>query len=143
MRQESKTDNRATKAEERLLYLLEAIEPAAQAAKRVQPRDGPLNEPALDSQSAAMRGVTFGEDGCDSEPTQHNTQRFGVIASVALEAFGKLSFGSRFPANGRYVHEHLEGLRDFVDVRRGGGRIERDSLSIGQHMMLATRFPAI
>ena len=118
----------------------EAIQSASQTAKRMQPGDRALYKPACDSQATSVVCVAFGKDGSDTHPTQDGTKRLGVEAAIALDAFGKLPFGSRLAADGRHVDKYVERLGDLVDVGRRGGRVEGNALGIGQHMMLAAGF---
>jgi len=125
------------------LDLRQAIQSAPQPAERVQPGDGPFYEPAFDSQTSPVFGVTLGKNGSDAHPTQDRSERVGVKTTISLQPLGKLSFGARLAANRRRVDEHVEHLGDLVDIGRRGRRIEGNALGVGQHMMLASRFAAI
>jgi hypothetical protein len=140
---ESQADYRGGETKEGLLNVNEPIESAAKSAKGVQPRIGSLDGPTSLSQTAAVLGVTLGNDRRNSQPTQDGSQWFGIIAAVALKAIWMFTFGSWFAANRRYRCQNMEGFGDLIDVGCRDGDIQRDALSIRQDMVFAARFAAI
>src|SRR5438045_8441289 len=92
--QEPQTIDRGSELQEGFLYLGEPIESPAKPTKCMQPRDGPLDEPAIGSQPAAVLRAAGGQDGSDSHPTQDLSKRFGVVAAIALQPLGILALGA-------------------------------------------------
>ncbi len=140
---EPQADYRGGETKEGLLNVNEPIESAAKAAKGVQPRIGSLDGPTSLSQTAAVLGVAPGDDRRNSQPTQDGSQRFGIIAAVALKAIWMFTFGSWFAADGRYRCQNMKGFGDFIDVGCRDCDIQRDALSIRQDMVFAAGFAAI
>src|SRR5579883_1954626 len=82
--QESRADYVTGELEECLLNLGEPVPPAAQPAQGLQPGDGPLHEPAEDSQPAAVVRARLGQHRGDPQPARDRPRRFGVVAPVPL-----------------------------------------------------------
>src|SRR5258708_20441939 len=141
--QEPQTYEDTGNAEESLLNLRKSIQPAPQPTERMQPRDGPLHEPAEHAQTTAMLRVALGQHGDDPQPTQQLPDRFGVITAIALQPFGFLPLGSRLATDGGHTRQDIEDLRDLVDVGGCYGRGQGNALAIGHHMVLAARLAPI
>ena len=56
----------------------------AQPAELMQPSQGPLNHPTVDSQAAAVLGEAPGQDRLDPQRAQCLSVGFRVISSVSL-----------------------------------------------------------
>src|SRR5471030_2571566 len=100
--EEPQADYRGGESKEGLLNVNESIESAAKPAEGVQPGIGSLDRPTSLSQPATVFGVALGNDRRYSQPTQDGSQRFGIIAAVALEPIRVFTFGSWFAADGRH-----------------------------------------
>src|SRR3954470_4678416 len=92
--QEPETDQAAGEPEERLLDLGVAVQAAAQPAERVQPRDGPLDDPAVHAQPAAVPGISGRQDRGDPQPPEPPPRRLGVVTAVPVQAVRLLSLGA-------------------------------------------------
>src|SRR5258708_19508828 len=108
--QEPQTYEDTGHAEESLLNLRKSIQPAPQPTERMQPRDGPLHEPAEHAQTTAMLRVAIGQHGDDPQPTQQLPDRFGVITAIALQPFRFLPLGSRLATPRALPHQHTQPL---------------------------------
>src|SRR5438093_8442062 len=76
--QEPEADDRSSQPEEGLLDVRESVKSSAKPTKGMQPRDGPLDEPAIVTQAATVLGVAFGQHRSDSHPAQETPNRFRV-----------------------------------------------------------------
>ena len=56
----------------------------AQPAELMQPSQGSLNHPTIDSEAAAVLGEALGQDRLDPQRVQCLSVRFRVISSVSL-----------------------------------------------------------
>jgi hypothetical protein len=140
---EPQANDRGGKAKEGLLNVREPVESAAKAAKCVQPGIGSLDEPTCDAQAAAVFGVAGREDGGDSQPTEKVAQRSRVIGTVALKSIRELPVRAWLAADGGHARQDMHDLGHLVDIGRGKGDVERDSVRIGQDVMFAAGFAAI
>lgn len=125
------------------MKLREAIEAAPQPPEAVQPGDGPLHEPPECPQATAMRPTPRPQDRRDPQPAQQRAQRPGVVAGVALQAVGPFPLRPRLAADRRLVGEHVQGLRDLIDVGGGHRGVERDAVRVGQDVVLAAGLAAV
>src|ERR1700758_4842020 len=89
------TNHVTSQLEKRVLNLREPIQAAPQAAKRMQPGNGSLHEPAENTKTAPVLRVTRGQHRLDTQPTQKLPQRFRIIAPITLQALRFLPLGSR------------------------------------------------
>src|SRR4051794_6558955 len=103
----------------------------------MQPGNSSFDKPSSGTQAAAMFGFSLGEDRRDTQPTQEYAKRLGIVATVALDALRKLPLRPRFAADRRHVDEYVEQLCHVVDIGGSRGRIQRNAVSVGHHMMLA------
>src|SRR5438445_155667 len=141
--QEPEADDRSSQPEEGLLDVRESVKSSAKPTKGMQPRDGPLDEPAIDSQAATVLGVAFGQHRSDSHPAQETPNRFRVKAAISLEAIGFLPIRPRLAADRRHAGHYVEKFLDLVDVGSRHGDGQGNAVGVGHHVMLAARFAAI
>jgi len=141
--EEPQADDRGGEPKESLLDVNEAIEAAAKTAEGVQPGIGSLDGPTSLSQAAAVFGVALGYDRRYSQPTQDGSQRFGIIAAVALEPIRVFPLGAGFTADGRHRCQNVQCFGNLVDVGSSDRDVEWDALSVGQDMVFAAGFAAI
>src|SRR5271156_3532470 len=108
--EEPQADYRGGEPKEGLLNVNEPIESTAKTPEGVQPGIGSLHRPTCFSKAAAVFGVASGDHRRNSQPTQNGSQRFGIIAAVALQPIGMFTFGPWFAADGRHRRQNMEGF---------------------------------
>ena len=141
--QQPEADDRCSQAEEGLLDFRESVKAPAKATKGVQPRDGPLDEPAIDSQAATVLGAAFGQHRSDSHPAQQTPNRFRVKAAISLEAIGTLPIWSGLAADRRHAGHDVQKFLDLIDVGSRHRDGQGNAVGIGHHVMLAAGLAAI
>jgi hypothetical protein len=117
--------------------------PDGEAAIAMEPRVRTFDDPARDTQAAAMGRPPTGEDRDDALGVQTIAMGLGVIAPVALEDV-RAAAGPAAPAadSGHGGDERVE-LGDVVDVGRCHLCDERDTARVGNEVMLGARLAAI
>lgn len=115
----------------------------AQAAELMQPREGPFDHPAKDTQAAPVGRAPMGQEGDDAEAPQGMPMGRRVVGAVALEAFGSVPRVPDLPADGRDGLNQREELRHIVAVGLGEAGRQRDAMAIGDQVVLAPQLPSI
>lgn len=109
----------------------------------MQPRQRPLHIPTMHSQAAAMRCVAPRNDRSDVQRAQPFPMGFTIVPTVTLHPVGAKAWtASSSQDEGNRFDQRLQ-LSYIVDVRGSYLRYQRDALSIGQDVMLATCFGPI
>src|SRR3954451_2357870 len=99
MLQEAEADERARQGQQRVMNVVATVRPEPELPLAVQPRQGPLHDPTVDPQPAAVLPATPPQEGPDPEPAQPPPQRLGVVGPVAIEAVGAAAGPTRLAAH--------------------------------------------
>lgn len=117
--------------------------PDAQSAKLVQPGERALDDPPIHSEPTAMRGTALGKHRCDPTGAQAVAVRFGIIATIAVDALGFAAGAAPLPSDrGNSVDEWNE-LGHVVCVCSCEDDSERNPLRLRNDMVLAPQLPSI
>ncbi len=114
-----------------------------QPAELVHPGQGPLHHPAIDSQAASMLGKPSGQYRPDPQPAQDTSVRVRVVSPISLGLIRSTPGMPLLPPNGRYALHQGQQLGHIRPVRPGQGGGQRNPLSVGNHMVLATRLAPV
>lgn len=114
-----------------------------EAAELMQPRIGPLDDPAEGAQSASVVGVALGDDRFNSTPSQGLGVRRGMIGPITLNALWTLSRSSALTGNRRNGVHQGKQLSHIVAIRAGNRRGQGNAVRIGKNVMLRPVFPAV
>jgi hypothetical protein len=114
-----------------------------EAAELMQPRMGPLDDPAEDAQSASVVGAALGDDRFDSTLSQRLGMRRGMVSPVTLDTLWALAGSSALTRNGGDGVHQGKQLRHIVAIRASDRRGQRNAIGIGEEVMLRPVFPAI
>ncbi len=115
----------------------------AQPAELVQPCKRPLNYPPMDAQPTAMLCEALGKDRYDSKRAQCLTMRFRVISTVSLNLLRPATWASSLATNWGNSLNQGHQLGHIVTVGPGQDSCQRNSFSVCNHVMLASRFTPI
>ena len=74
-----------------------------EATKAMQPRERAFDDPAQDTQTAAIRRAALGKHGNDALCMQPVAMRLGVLAAIALEHIVTTSPAAAAPADRRQL----------------------------------------
>ena len=77
-------DERTSESEEGLVHIPAAPVTNAQSRKLMQPGERTLNDPAVETQTDAMRRAAFGQEGLNATPAQPWPMCVRVVAAVPL-----------------------------------------------------------
>src|SRR3954447_8266986 len=125
------------------MNIVPTIRPKPELPLAVQPRQGPLHDPTVDPQTAAMFPAALPQERLDPEPTQPPPHRLGVVGPVAIEAVRAAAGPTRLAAHRGDGPDQTPYLRHFIDVGGGRGRGQRHPLSVGDHVVLAPLLTAV
>ena len=114
-----------------------------QAPELMQPREGPFDHPAKNSQTAPMARPPAGQDRGDAEATQGVSVGRRVVGAVPLDPFGSLPRATDLPADGWDGLDQREELRHVVAVGFGKPGRQRDAMAIGDQRVFAPQLPSI
>ena len=115
----------------------------AQPAELMQPSQGSLNYPTVDSQAAAVLSEAPSQDRLDPQPAQCLSVGFRVICSVSLNPFRSPARAAP-PAPNRWngLHQGQQlGHVMTISSRQDGG--QGDSLGIGNQVVFAPRLAPV
>jgi hypothetical protein len=108
-----------------------------------QPRQGPLNDPPIDPQPAAVWRPTCGQHRGNAHRAQQATVRLRIGATVALHTSRTASWPPRFAPHWGNRLEQWHQLGDIMPIRARHQGSQRQPVGIGQKMMCTTRFAPI
>ena len=91
----------------------------AQPTELIEPCKGPLDHPAVDTQTAAVLGVSFGEQRCDLAGTKALTDSLGIITPVAYHGIRTMPRAPSPSLQGRDGINQDECLLRIVTVGAG------------------------
>ena len=137
------TDHNTSQGEEGLVDVGTAFPAHAQAAELMQPAEGALHHPAMNTQAAAMRGQTACQDGGDAAHPQRLPVRFGVVSPVALHPLGSAAGVTDAPAEGRDGVHQQQQLGHVVPVRPGENRGQGKAVGVRDEMMFRPGLAAV
>ncbi len=106
-----------------------------QASEAVQPREGPLHDPAIGAQSRAMPGSAAGDRRHDAASADLVTVNVVIVTPVGEQVVG-LAAGAADPAADRWDRvEQRQQLSDIVAVAASQQERERSALPVSDQMM--------
>jgi len=117
--------------------------PDPEATKLMQPRIRSFHDPAIDTPSAPMFGVPLGEDGFHAPRDQGFAVTSGMIGPVALDALRTPARSPSLARNRRNGIHQGKQLGHVMAIRAGNGRGQRNTVRIGEDVMLRSVFAAI
>ena len=120
-----------------------AFIPNAEAAELMQPRQGSFYDPSVHAESAAMIGSTARQYGLHAQLYERIAMRIGMIGSISLNTIGAPTGPSALTGDGRNRTNQRQKLGYVVPVRAGKNGGERNTIRIGDDMVLRAVFPAI
>ena len=121
----------------------QALEADTQTAEVMQPSVGALDDPTGLAKAAAVRFATSGELGGDTGGVQGSAVLVVVVAAVGLDHGG---FGQRsapLAADRWDGLDQRQELRGVVTIGAGQDERERDTLRIGDEMVLGAGASAV
>ena len=132
-------DERAADREERFVDVGAPVVAAREAAVVVQPGEGALDDPALDSQAGAVLGwllgaAAFGDPRRDASGAQFQAVTGRVVGAIREQRLGA---EAAVRADRRDAIDELEQLGDVVAVRRGQRDRERQPVAAADQVVLA------
>src|SRR5436190_23947647 len=91
----------AAECEEGFVDIVASFVSCAKTSELMEPTDGPLNNPAINSQSTSMLGITFCQDRFDAPLPQHLAMRLGVVGTISLHSARTFAGTTPFAADWR------------------------------------------
>ena len=115
----------------------------AQPAELMQPSQGSLNHPTIDSEAAAVLGEALGQDRLDPQRAQCLAARFRVISSVSLNLVrSPTRAASPAPNWWNVLHQGQQlGHVMTISSRQDGG--QGDSLGVGNQVVFAPQLAPV
>lgn len=109
----------------------------------MQPRQCTLDDPAVDAQTAAMRDTAVGQHRFDPQLHKRIAMRTRMIRPITLDTIRTATGVSALTGDRRDRVNQRQKLGHVVPVRAGEYRGERNTVRIGDDMVLRAVFPAI
>jgi len=125
------------------MYVGAAFVADGEAAKAMEPGHCALDDPAGDAEAAAVRRATTRKHGGNALRAQADAMRFGVVAPIPLQRVGLSTRATRLATDRRQRGHHGIEMGDVIDVGRRHLCDERDTVRIGNEVVLGTRLAAI
>ena len=123
--------------------VVSAFIPDAKPSELVEPRMSPFDDPAVESEAAAVFGPAFRDKGFNPAVAESFAVGFGIVSSVGVEGIRSPARTTGFPPHGRNGIDQGNELGHIVGVgasERGG---QGNPLAIGDHVVLTARLRAI
>src|SRR5688572_10856088 len=90
-----------------------------------------------------MLVAPFWDERFYPKPAQEPPCGFRIVRSIGIKPIGSRSRRTPAPAHLGNIDNQRKEFLDVVRVRAGSLDLKRNSIAIGEHMMLASRFPPI
>jgi hypothetical protein len=119
------------------------LKPHAQSPVLMQPRKRPLHNPAILPQSAPMLGVATGQYRLDPASPQLFPMWFRVIRAIPQNFLGSLAGTTPLALQRRNAVHKRKQLGHIMRVGSRQARIQWNSMSLGDEVMLAARTPSV
>jgi len=120
-----------------------AFVPDAEATELMQPRQSTLDDPAVDTQPAAMPDAAARQHRFDAQSHERIAMRIRMIRPIALHTIRTAAGAPALTGDRRDRVNQRQKLGHVVPVRTGKYRRERNTVRIGDDMVLRAVFPAI
>src|SRR5947208_5994234 len=122
--------------EERFVHVVAAVVADEQPFELVQPREGPLDDPAVAAQAGAVRGLATADRWSDPAPAQLAPVLVVVVTAFGAETIRPSPRSARLAAPWRHPPEQRDELGDVVAVAAGARPGERQPGRVYEQMML-------
>jgi hypothetical protein len=137
------TDQRAPDVQERQMHVRPPLVPDAQAPVTIQPRQRPLDHPAMPAEPLATLYPPARDARRDRTPAQLLPQRLRVVRLVGVQLRGALARATHRALDRLDGVHRVEHHARVMDISRRESHRERDALSVHDHMAFRARFAAI
>ncbi len=120
-----------------------AFIPHAETAELMQPGQSAFDHPTVDTESASVRDAAARQHRFDAQLHERITMRIRMIRPIALYAIRTPTGAPALTGDGRDRVNQRQKLGHVVPVRAGKYRGERNTVRIGDDVVLRAVFPAI
>lgn len=115
----------------------------SQSTKLVQPGKGTLNHPTSFAQATAISGSSFSQQCLDVQKSQDNPVWLRIITSITLNNSRSFSRMTLLTSYRRNCLNQWDKLSDIMTVCTSDSCRERNSISIGNYMVLTAVFASV
>ena len=115
----------------------------SQSTKLMEPGEGSFDDPSVDTQATAVRGVSFGQDRLDPQRSEGLAMRLGIIGPITLKLIRPSSGTAHLAGHRRHRPYQWQQRRHIVTVGSGDDRRQRNASGIGQQVMFRSVLPAV
>lgn len=136
-------DDDAAQREQGVVDVVSSFAADAEATHLMQPTDGSFHDPAMNTQTAAVRGVSSRQNRFDAALAQLPTMWFRVVGPISLNTVRATARSTTLAAHRRNRIDDGHQLRHIVSVGPGQRGREGNAGRVGDHMMFAAGFAAI
>lgn len=110
-----------------------------EASALVEPGEGAFDDPAVMSEPGSVLGLSAGDHGLDSAPTQLTAVAVVVVAAVGNDEVGTAAGSADATSHRRDQVEERDQLSDVVTVPTGQRPRQRGAMAVGQEVVLGAR----
>jgi hypothetical protein len=137
------TDQATAKGDKGFMYLVASVIPNAESSKPVEVAECAFDRPAMFAKAAAVWGISLGQNGFNVALAKLTPVRFRIKCAISLNALRASAWPTRFAAHRRNCVDQRKELSYIVSIGGSHRGRERNALSIGDEMMLGSRFAPI
>lgn len=119
------------------------IEPRPEPSELMEPRERPLDYPAVPAEAAPVWGAAPGEHGLDAALAKCLAVSLRVVPSIALDAIGPPAWSTRLAAHERHRIDERQKLRHIVLVGGRDDAGERSTPRVSDDVVLGAGLGAV
>ena len=125
------------------MNFIQSFKAYAQSPKLMQPRNGSLNDPPMDSQATPMLGESSREHRLNMTCSQLAPMRIRIVTTVSLHSLGTTTRSSTFAAQCGDGFDQRQQLGHIIDIRTRQRRGQGNALRVRQDVVFAPRFASV
>lgn len=114
-----------------------------QASELVQPTEGPLNNPTIHTQTAAVLGISSGNERFYANLAQRLSICLRIVRTIRIKLLEAISRRPTLSCNGRHVINQRQQLRHVVPIGGGEANDDGHTVAVSQQMVFGAWFSAV
>jgi hypothetical protein len=137
------TDQRAAQQHQRSVNVSTPVRPQSELPRPMEPRNSPLYNPTIATESTPMGRASLREIGTDATATQAPAVWLGVVGPISVQCLRTTARPARLASDRRNRVDQALEFADIGGVGSGQNRRQRDASPIGDDVVFTPWFGPI